>query len=300
MAEQTTKIIGVDYSGNETDNATWVAKGTLKGSTLEIESCCRLGKQRKNAHQLLEDELRGLSPGAVAAMDFPFSVPSPFIEHWRKSDDKLCSPTTMPELWEAANRLQKSNTQLKKWCKEFVADRTGSEHFPEPKRKSDEYNPGSFSPFHRVSPDMVPMTFRGMQMLHQLWKNGNCQVPPLDCAGRNGPLLLEIMPGTVLSAMGLPHQKYKGRGASFRKLREDIWYNLEPRSGITISANDKEKLKSKATDNHDCLDAVVAAVAAALWHIDRDIFHGPPPKSCKSAIEIEGWLYSPCPSKLPI
>ena len=39
MAEQGTRIIGVDFSGAIPDNKTWICEGRLYGETLCIESC---------------------------------------------------------------------------------------------------------------------------------------------------------------------------------------------------------------------------------------------------------------------
>ena len=53
--------------------------------------------------------------------------------------------------------------EFQRQCKEFVT------HSGEPKRIADIHFPESYSPLHRVNPNMVPMTFRGMQMLDSLW-----------------------------------------------------------------------------------------------------------------------------------
>ncbi|GIT45323.1 MAG: hypothetical protein Ct9H300mP11_32590 [Chloroflexota bacterium] len=48
----------------------------------------------------------------------------------------------------------------------------------EPYRRGDLYFPECYSCLHKANPNMVPMTFRGMQMLDDLWRSG-CRVPPL-------------------------------------------------------------------------------------------------------------------------
>ena len=316
MAEQATKIIGVDFSGAERSNTTWVAKGTLIGNVLELESCRRLGKRRGDAHQKLEDELKALPKESVAAMDFPFSVPEEFIEYWCGSDELLASPEDMTELWKAAQRLKKSNTELEKWCKKFVDSRKNGELYPEPKRRGDLYQPASFSPLHRNQPDMVPMTFRGMQMLHRLYnaEESSFRVPPLSGKNHCGPTLLEVMPGSVLISMGLPYQNYKEnsrskKGEKFHKnFRSYIWDKLTARSGIIISMKneaDLDNLGEKVKNNKggDCLDAVIAAVAASIWSLDKKNFHCPPkkdPPHLSDRILKEGWLYTPCPNRLPV
>ncbi len=312
MAEEATEIIGVDFSGNEKRNATWVARCCLKGSVLKIESCSHLGNAREKAHKDLERILKELPSGSVAAMDFPFSVPEEFIEYWGECDEELASPKDMTELWKAASRVKKSNTKLGEWCKKFVDARKDKKLYPEPKRRGDLYQPGSFSPLHRNQPDMVPMTFRGMQMLDRLCNSEDSSfcVPPLSEKDHCGSVLLEVMPGSVLISMGLPYQNYKDNPRSmkeeayYRKFRSDIWDNLAARSGITISAKDKTELdklgeKAKNDKGGDCLDAVVAAVAAAIWSLSKETFHCPPEKGSPAILK-EGWLYTPCPSKLPV
>ena len=304
MAEQTTKIIGVDFSGAVTRNTTWVAKGELKGRILTIKTCFKPASKQEEAHLKVKEILTRLPPGAVAAMDFPFSVPKSFLEHWSALDEQISSARTMPDLWRRAGELKKSNKKLRRWCKEFVNKRKKDEIFPtEPKRVGDFYSPNSFSPLHRVRPDMVAMTFRGMEILQKVWDNSQCQVPPINFPERTGSQVIEVMPSAILSAMGLTNSGYKGKGKECKKFREVIWDNLSCKSGIKL--NDPNDCRNKAIydSGGDCLDAVVAAIAAALWHIDQEIFHGPP-MQCSSrwddVILKEGWLYTPCPSKLPV
>ena len=53
--------------------------------------------------------------------------------------------------------------------------------------------------------------------------------------------------------------------------------------------------------SHDCLDAVVAALAAALWSTDPGLFSlpnvdgndGDPLSLPESVLRLEGWLYAP-------
>ena len=60
---------------------------------------------------------------------------------------------------------------------EFVAK------FGETKRVGDEkYHPESFSPLHKVNPNMVPMTYHGIRMLHALHEAypRRWHVPPME------------------------------------------------------------------------------------------------------------------------
>ena len=305
MTEKTVKVLGVDFSGagKDTDKGkTWLAEGDFNANSLTLT----LKEPRQISRKELASLLIKADRDAIAALDFPFSVPESFVKYWGKCDKQIGSPKRMPDLWKAAARLDMSNDNLRKWCEKFVEGRKGKinpPELPEPKRRGDYYHPESFSPLHRVRPNMVPMTFHGMKMLHKVWSKSQCKVHPLDCPNRTGPTLLEVMPGSVLVAMGLPYQRYKGKEERDSKLREYIWGNLRRKSGIKIDSADVEKLKKIACENDDCLDAVIAAIAAALWHHSKENFHCPPTRGSANYDEVilkEGWLYKPCPSKLPV
>ena len=83
---------------------------------------------------------------------------------------------------------------------------------------------GSFSPLHKVNPNMVPMTFWGMQMLNSLWDDV-CSVPPLTSNPERQITLLETMPGAALRDFGLPHKGYK-KGKEALEKREKILKEL--------------------------------------------------------------------------
>ena len=157
---------------------------------------------------------------------------------------------------------------------------------------------------------MVPMTFRGMQMLQSLW-NAGCRVPPLEDSGRTGPLLLESMPGAVINSLGLPHKGYKN-GRRAPELRQQVLDGLPKRSGVAITNLDE--CRDQYLENHDCLDSLVAAVAAAMWAGGPDTFRRPgdtdgstpalPRRQASTAAmamtelaaaRLEGWIYAPYP-----
>ena len=151
---------------------------------------------------------------------------------------------------------------------------------------------------------MVPMTFRGMQMLHGLWQQG-CQVPPLPDNHKNGPVLLESMPGAALRAFGLPFKGYK-KGRSAAELRSEILGGLATKSGIEIA--NLADFRDACMENDDSLDSVVAAVSACLWANDSTQFRVPksgpgeatkrggtpsPNENELETARLEGWLYAP-------
>lgn len=289
------RIIGVDFSGakNESKSKTWLARGELKGDVLALK-CCQSVKRAK-----LTCELSALSEPTVVAMDFPFSLPVQFVQHWRP--DIVVAGKQMPDLWEAAAQMEWDSFKCLKsqlGLVEFVR------WHGEPKRDSDP--PESFSPLHIYRPNMLPMTFRGMKMLHSLWvdakaKNKPLWVPPLPKPVTGQCVtLLEVMPGAVLRSLGLPFRKYKGKAEAAAKMRGDILTKLQSEVVPAVQVEDLSHLRDKCKSNDDALDAVVAAIAAALWHIDKNRFPKPPEK-CQpdyDRVQLEGWLYTPrgcCP-----
>ena len=203
-------------------------------------------------------ELLAALPGdTVAALDFPFSVPHDFALAWQPS------ARAMPPLWEAAAQME---------FEEFLSIRDAfCSEKGEPMRRGDLYFPECYSCLHKFNPNMVPMTFRGMQMLHKLW-NAGCRVPPLPDDGRNGPLLLESMPGAVINALGLPHKGYKN-GQRQQELRQRVLDGLPHRSEVHVV--NLGEFRDRCLESHDCLDSLVAAVAAALWLRDPSRFRRP-------------------------
>ena len=269
-------IIGVDFSGAKSDRNTWVAAAVLDSTTL------RLNSSRSVSRDELAVLLRETAGPTVAALDFPFSVPESFARFWQPQAN------AMPDLWEAAAGMAFEDfLQLRD---KFVAAHG------EPKRLADTFHPECYSCLHKVNPNMVPMTFRGMQMLHRLWPLGR-EVPPLpreESGGSPGaPLLLEAMPGAALKALGLPYKGYK-TGRRTTELRGQIVDGLESLAALRLSG--LEAFREVCLDNHDCLDAVVASLVAAMWVLDRGLFRCPAEPgqpAYNPVVMLEGWLYAP-------
>ena len=279
-----TTILGVDFSGAKSDKNTWVTRGTLSGNSLEISSC----EPTPRAELAI---LLGSAPkNTIAALDFPFSVPREFASYL------LPSAEDMTELWNAAANME---------FQDFMAlrDEFVLEH-GEPYRRGDLYFPECYSCLHKANPNMVPMTFRGMQMLDGLWRSG-CRVPPLPNGTRTGPLLLESMPGAALRALGLPFKGYK-KGQNALSLRRQILDGLGTMSGVGLP--NLGRFRDYCLENDDCLDSVAAAVAACLWNKDPTMFRLPqdgpgdvsrrggtpnPNENELRTAQLEGWLYAP-------
>ena len=266
------QILGVDFSGAQANNNTWLARGLLEAGGLTLYSC------RPVSRGELTEILSSLAGPAVAALDFPFSVPLEFARYWQPE------AAGMPQLWAAAADMQFD--QFMAMRDAFVAQ------WGEPKRRCDTYHPESFSCLHKVNPNMVPMTFQGMRLLHHLGLT-NYAVPPLEAPPGASTTLLEAMPGAALKALGLPYKGYKN-GARNAQLRREILDGLAARSSVPIE--NLEEFREKCLASHDCLDAVVAAVVAALWGRDRASFRHPAgvdQGQLDPTTLIEGWLYAP-------
>ena len=292
----------MDFSGAQTDRNTWLARGSLRGNTLSFDSC------RPVKRAVLKDELAKCAGPTVAALDFPFSVPREFARFWQRQHPPIFETPifeTMPDLWAAAAGMDWNDFRPLRDA--FVA------RYGELKRSCDP--PESYSCLHRVNPNMVPMTFRGMQMLHRLGP----AIPPTQCPLRRcptdpgptdpgptdpgptdpgptrdrTPLLLEVMPGAVLRRMGLPFKGYKNGARAPAIAPPNTGRPTRKATPVLVSLAEMREL---CLAHHDGLDAVVAAIAAALWAIDPSRFPAPPTKGhpdYEPAVLLEGWLYAP-------
>ena len=271
------EILGVDFSGAAPDNNTWVAAGTLTHAGFELREC--FPASRDQVVEMLLD----LPAGSVAALDFPFSVPRPFADYWTPG------AKDMTQLWAAAAAMESAG--FMKLRDDFV-----SQH-GEPKREIDKSYTESYSCLHKANPNMVPMTFRGMQMLARLWPAG-CDVPPLPSQNAGKTVLLEVMPGAILRSLGLPFKGYKN-GKRRLELRQAILDGLPDLSPSSLP--NLQEFREACMASHDCLDSVVAALAAALWSTDPGLFRTPsadgnpedPLSLPDSILRLEGWLYAP-------
>lgn len=278
------RIIGVDFSGAEPETGkTWIAEGVLSDSgLLTMNSCHPITRSD------LTDKLAALREPAVVAMDFPFSVPKKFAKFWREHHH--CSFNQcewMPDLWSAASAEKRVGF-------ERIAGRFEGMAF----RKCDHYVPGAKSPLKaKGNPIMLSMTFQGMKMLHQLWQRsaagetrGRLRVAPLHPGSDpDAVTLLEVMPGATLRRLGLDYRGYKG-GQNPLKTRDKILRELSQKMISLTPLPHLLTLTCRAND--DALDAVIAAITAALWHENQGIFRHPAGQELQTA-QLEGWLYAP-------
>ena len=274
-----TTIVGVDFSGHRDDRNTWVALGRL-----DSDGALRLDSVQPARRADLHDLLTTIPTPAVAALDFPFGVPAEFAAELSPK----CPPRAMPDLWRTVSGMSADDFLAAR--DRFVADngelkRSGdTRHFPE-----------SYSPLHRVNPNMLPMTYEGIRLLHG-WREDHPQrwhVPPLEPPLRPADTvtLLELMPGAFLKAVGLPYKGYK-KGRRSSELREKITGALADASGVPLPSLDALRMGCHASD--DFLDSVVAAAGAACWAQGREHFRHPKSDELTLA-RLEGWIYVPYP-----
>ena len=273
-----TTIVGVDFSGHREDRNTWVALGRLDaGGELRLD-----GVQPARRAGLFE-LLAAVPTPAVAALDFPFGVPADFVAHLSPKS----TPRAMPDVWEIVSGM--TAAEFLEARGRFVAGHG------ELKRSGDaRHLPESYSPLHLANPNMVPMTYEGIRLLHRWHENDprRWYVPPLEPPARRPArtvTLLELMPGAFLKAVGLPWKGYK-KGRRSAELRERITGALATTSGIPLPDLDAVRMGCHASD--DFLDAVVAATGAACWARDQTRFRHPQPEELALA-RLEGWIHVP-------
>ena len=279
-----TTIIGVDFSGHRDDCNTWLAWGILTGDgALVLDSVQPVRRDD------LYHTLTNAPTPAVAALDFPFGVPRAFADFLSSKRP----PRDMADIWQVLSDLTAADFIDRRDA--FVNQQPGlplSQR--EPKRAGDlAHHRESYSPLHTVNPNMLPMTYEGIKMLHR-WhveQPSRWHVPPLKPTGppSDRVTLLELMPGALLKSIGLPYKGYK-KGRSALERRDQILGGLAEASQVALPNLERVRMACRAND--DCLDAVVASVGAAAWALNSCRFHHPDSHELADAA-LEGWIYAP-------
>ena len=275
-----TAIIGIDFSGAKHDRSTWVAHGIMTGDGALQLQCVEMTPRSAVLQVLLTAQ-----PPTVAAIDFPFGIPRAFAEFV-----SVGTLESMPDSWRVVADLN---------LEEFIAARDAFVgRFGEPKRAGDAAHfPESYSPLHKVNPNMLPMTYYGIRMLNELHENQSNRwaVPPLK-PNRNdmdgSVTLLETMPGAFLKSIGTIYKGYKKPKSPILRdeRRNTVLDALQDSSGVELPNLSNFREECIASD--DCLDAVVAAVAAASWSQNHSAFRHPGDDELTAA-RLEGWIYVP-------
>ena len=266
--EGDTKIYGVDFSGARGDSNTWLAEGSLEAGVLALDSC------RPIRRAPLTELLRDAPTPCIAAMDFPFGVPQAFAAYW------AAGARSLVDLWQTA-----AGTEFYRFLERrdaFVGQQG------EPKRACDYYYPESYSSLHKANPNMLPMTYRGMEMLDVLHR-AEWSVSPMDPDSSDRCTLMEVMPGATLRALGLPYNGYK-KGRNAFELRKRILDGVGESARVSVEG--LAELSEACMFSDDALDAVVAALTGALWVAAPDAFRLPSHEELPGA-SIEGWMCVP-------
>ena len=262
------KIYGVDFSGARGDSNTWLAEGSLVDGELTLESC------RPIRRASLTGLLKGALTPCIAAMDFPFGVPQAFAAYW------AAEVTSLVDLWRTA-----AETDIERFLerRDAFVERQG-----EPKRVCDEYYPESYSSLHKANPNMLPMTYRGMELLAVLHDAG-WSVSPMDPGNSERRTAIEVMPGATLRSLDLPFKGYK-KGRNAFELRKRILDGLAESGRVSVEG--LAELSETCMFSDDALDAVVAAITGALWVAAPDAFRLPRDEE-RSGAAMEGWMCVP-------
>ncbi len=264
------KIIGVDFSGAVAEGKTWIAEGHLDGSRELIVD---------RVQPILRKDLIALlcvvPASTVAALDFPFGLPRVVLESLGIEHE------SMNYVWSDIATMHLDDYRAE--CKKF------RRHY---KRAGDRHYPVSMSV---LNSRLVPMTYHGIKMLYALTQSSSNQwwIPPLDCgkSPTDKVTLLEVMPGAFLRAIGFDHATVKGYKDAKAALetRDYIIGNLAARANVELPNLADYRWGFQAND--DCLDAVIAAVAAASWALGTPFLH--PTAAEFMDARLEGWIYAP-------
>ncbi len=277
MAE--TQILGVDFSGAVADDKTWLAEGRLSST-----ECMIIDRVQPILRDDLLVLLKEVPESTVVALDFPFGLPKVFLEAESIQAD------TMADVWPKIAGM--ALNEYKRKCRNYGTH---------PKRTGDKCYSVSMS---ALNSRLVPMTYYGITMLYKL--DAECRdrwwIPPLHsgAAPPNRVTLLEVMPGAVLhSSMGFDYAIAKGYKNATGSLaaRHTIVEGLSQSSSLEISNLKDFRWGFRANDN--CLDAVIAAVAAALWAKNQTSFCRPEDYADDAVLKsarLEGWIYAPRPN----
>ena len=257
-------VIGVDFSGAKQDSSTWMASGVLRDDGLQVKDVRAVTRE-----ELLE-VLRTAPEGAVTSLDFPFSTPRLFAEVLAGK------PRHMADVWASVADMA---------MEEFVALRDGfvAEH-GELRRECDLSHGEAFSVLHKANPNMLPMTLRGMQMLHHL-QGPDVRILCQDRPGAARLTVLECMPGATLKGLGLPYKAYKN-GRRRDELRRRILDGLACAEPVRLA--NAEEVGEQCLVVHDALDAVVAALNSAVYMTRPEAVSVPPEGEI---YRLEGWIY---------
>jgi hypothetical protein len=281
MAE--TFIAGADFSGaKNVPNDTWLAIGNLTNLGMEIISLTNCGGHK------LGQELKAIHNLVAAGLDFPFSLPSDFLNFLSEKISRSAYQSWQ-EVAETLAFMPFDNFL------ELV-----TEFKEEPKRIADKAtNRAGISPLHRGNPSMVQMTYQGIRMLASLDPKKFYVVPfqdeiPFGCA------VMEAYPREVLFSLGLPDTGYKTKdSAKSLETRKLILKGLvalrdkgAPGVEVCPRISMNKNIEKAALESDHALDAVIACYSVATWKVAPQLFKDPFSSDDPNVL-LEGWIYAP-------
>lgn len=260
---------GVDFSGDMRDrkDGTWLAVVELADERLRVvrlEATGRIGLESR-----LMDADASLLRVEALGLDFPFSLPLPFVKDLLGKD--------LPEAgwWAVARRFKSlSRPEYLKAMNQF------RETHGEVKRHTDEIA-GAFSPLHRVNPDLGPMVYHGIRMIAK--GRSRHALRPFESA--RGRLLFEVYPGGFVRRHRLDAERVPGgRLAS-------IVTSLGRLPSFPLEIG--PPWRTRCLSQRDALDAVLAARCTAGAVLSGESEKDPKDLAPdhEEQIRAEGWIY---------
>lgn len=276
------KVAGADCSGSkEIPNETWLATGVLSGNKIEINQI-----QKTGMHSLGK-ELNGMTDLSAVGLDFPFSLPSEFMNF-------LATELQVSEFqsWQALAEqiVFMPFEKFQELAKTFKK---------EPKRVTDKMSCAqALSPLHRGYPSMIQMTYHGIRMLSSL-NPARFYVLPFQEQIDKGIAVLEVYPRAMLKCLSLPDTGYKSREKKDRDKMQSARHHIL--HGLLNAPNNErykqcprlilnQKLEHQCVDSDHALDAVLACYATALW-LNEPAHCADPFTADDEAVLLEGWIY---------
>jgi len=290
------RVFGVDFSAaRDAGKHIWVCRAHPGADGIRIESVDPLAElpggvvPRDDAFRALVQKVIE-SPRSAWGFDFSFALPVPVLE------------TAAPALGDYAEQLAmvtgfEDADGLRRWCNEAAGDR-------ELRRRADDEASTPFSPYNLR---IYKQTYHGMvDVLRPLRERPEVAVLPFDqlpdtatdpgnrlpfhhAAGGRAPhiYLMEVCPASVLAALHLPVQGYKGDDGRAAAKRHSIFGRL---AGDGLVRPTRRALRNRIVEEPEgnALDAVLAAVGA--WRGYRNYDHSA--LRADPRYGVEGFVYT--------
>lgn len=201
------RVLGIDFSGAvDAGRKIWLTEGTIDGDCLRVQACRRAetlpgsARARDGCLAALRCFLGG-QRGAVAGLDFPFSLPAALAagQRWDDFVRSFAGRYATPELFRRACYAAAKGAELRR-----ATDRIAR------------------TPFGPYNLRIYRQTFYGIRdLLAPLVAGDAVSVLPMQPRVEDRTVLLEICPASTLKRLGL-YRPYKGRGEAPRSAREAL------------------------------------------------------------------------------